>query len=208
MVDTTTSTDFDAIIVGAGMAGLYMLYRLRGQGMTARVFEAGTNVGGTWYWNRYPGARCDVTSMEYSFSFSKELEQDWEWTELMASQPEIERYVNHVADRFDLRRDITFRTRVTDATFDEDRRLWTVRTDRGHEVTARYCIMATGCLSAPMLPNIPGIDRFQGVSVQTSLWPKEGVDLAGKRVALIGTGSSAVQATPEIARAASQLTVF
>ena len=208
MVDTTTSTDFDAIIVGAGMAGLYMLYRLRGQGMTARVFEAGTNVGGTWYWNRYPGARCDVTSMEYSFSFSKELEQDWEWTELMASQPEIERYVNHVADRFDLRRDITFRTRVTDATFDEDRRLWTVLTDRGHEVTARYCIMATGCLSAPMLPNIPGIDRFQGVSVQTSLWPKEGVDLAGKRVALIGTGSSAVQATPEIARAAAQLTVF
>ncbi|MGD9892424.1 MAG: flavin-containing monooxygenase [Dehalococcoidia bacterium] len=202
------ANDVDAVIVGAGFAGLYMLHRLRDLGLSARVFEAGAGVGGTWYWNRYPGARCDVTSVEYSYSFSKELEQEWDWSELMASQPEIERYLNHVADRFDLRRDITFDTRVTEATFDEHRDRWTVRTDRGDELTATYCIMATGCLSAPLTPNIPGMDTFTGVSVQTSLWPREGVELAGKRVALIGTGSSAVQATPEIAKLAQHLTVF
>ena len=198
----------DTVVVGAGFAGLYMLYKLRGLGFSTRVFEAGDGVGGTWFWNRYPGARCDVTSVEYSYSFSEELEREWDWSELMASQPEIERYLNHVADRFDLRRDITFGTRVTAATFDERSNRWTVRTDRGDEVTAAHCVMATGCLSAPLKPNIPGMDAFRGVSVQTSLWPRDGVDLAGKRVALIGTGSSAVQATPEIAKVAQSLTVF
>ena len=204
----SNDTEVDAVVVGAGFAGLYMLHRLRSLGFTARVFEAGAGVGGTWYWNRYPGARCDVTSVEYSYSFSEELEQAWDWSELMASQPEIERYLNHVADRFDLRRDITFETRVTEATFDECANRWTVRTDRGDVVTAAACIMATGCLSAPLKPSIPGMDTFTGVSVQTSLWPREGVDLAGKRVALIGTGSSAIQATPEIAKVAEHLTVF
>lgn len=204
----TRSEELDVVVVGAGAAGLYMLHRLRGLGMTATVIEAGAGVGGTWYWNRYPGARCDVTSVEYSFSFSKELEQEWNWTELMASQPEIEQYMNHVADRFDLRRDIRFNTRVTDATWDDGSNTWTVKTDRGDLLRARYCIMATGCLSAPLKPDIKGIDSFKGTSVQTSLWPREGIELEGKRVALIGTGSSGVQSTPEIAKVAAQLTVF
>lgn len=198
----------DAVIVGAGAAGLYMLHRLRGLGLQTTVIEAGDGVGGTWYWNRYPGARCDVTSVEYSFSFDKQLEQEWNWSELMAPQPEIERYMNHVADRFDLRRDIRFSTRVTDANWDDRSGTWTVATDRGDRIEARYCIMATGCLSAPLKPDITGIDSFQGVSVQTSMWPREGIELEGKRVALIGTGSSGVQSTPEIAKVASHLTVF
>lgn len=200
--------EFDAVVVGAGAAGMYMLHRLRGLGMRAVVLEAGDAVGGTWFWNRYPGARCDVTSVEYSFSFSKELEQEWNWTELMASQPEIERYMNHVADRFDLRRDIRFKTRVTDATWSETARRWTVTTDRGETLSARFCVMATGCLSVPLKPDIEGMEAFKGVSVQTSLWPREGIELEGKRVALIGTGSSGVQSTPEIAKVAKQLTVF
>ena len=200
--------EFDVAVVGAGAAGLYMLHRLRGLGMRATVIEAGDGVGGTWYWNRYPGARCDVTSVEYSFSFSKELEQEWNWSELMAPQPEIERYMNHVADRFDLRRDIRFNTRVTDARWDEASGKWTVSTDRGDKLTARFCVMATGCLSVPLKPDIDGIESFKGVSIQTSLWPREGVELEGKRVALIGTGSSGVQSAPEIAKVAGQLTVF
>jgi cyclohexanone monooxygenase len=200
--------DFDAIVVGAGFAGLYMLHKLRRLGMTAHVFEAGDDVGGTWYWNRYPGARCDVESMEYSYSFDEDLEQEWHWTERYATQPEILRYVQYVADRFDLRRDISFSTRVTAMTFDEVSELWTVETDRGAKLSARYCIMATGCLSTPNRPNIPGLDGFRGGVYQTGLWPHEGVALAGQSVAVIGTGSSAIQAIPVIAREAAQVTVF
>jgi cyclohexanone monooxygenase len=200
--------DFDAIIVGAGFAGLYMLHKLRGLGLTARVFEAGDDVGGTWYWNRYPGARCDVESMEYSYSFDEELEQEWSWSERYATQPEILRYVQHVAERFDLKRDIAFSTRVTAATFDEASERWTVETDRGERLTARYCIMATGCLSTPNRPDIPGLDEFEGGVYQTGLWPHEGVDFTGQRVAVIGTGSSGIQSIPVIAREAAQVTVF
>lgn len=207
-VTARKSEQFDVVVVGAGAAGLYMLHRLRGLGMSAVVIEAADGVGGTWYWNRYPGARCDVTSVEYSFSFDKELEQEWDWSELMASQPEIERYMNHVADRFDLRRDIRFKTRVTDANWDDAAQRWIVKTDKGETFVAAYCVMATGCLSTPLKPDIKGMESFQGVSVQTSLWPKEGIELEGKRVGLIGTGSSGVQSIPEIARVAKQLTVF
>lgn len=209
----TTATEkkteqFDAVIVGAGAAGMYMLHRFRGLGLNTTVIEAGDGVGGTWYWNRYPGARCDVTSIEYSFSFSKELEQEWTWSELMAPQGEIEQYMNHVADRFDLRRDIRFNTRVTGADWNDDTNTWTVTTDKGDTFVSRFCIMATGCLSSPLKPDIKGIESFKGQSIQTSMWPKEGVELEGKRVALIGTGSSGVQSTPEIGKIAGQLTVF
>jgi cyclohexanone monooxygenase len=203
-----TKTNFDAVIVGAGFAGLYMLHKLRGLGMTAHVFEAGEDVGGTWYWNRYPGARCDVESMEYSFSFDAALEQEWHWTERYATQPEILTYAQHVADRFDLRRDISFSTRVTAATFDETSEHWTVETDSGERVVARYCVMATGCLSTVNRPEIPGLDEFVGPVYQTGMWPHEGVDFSGQRVAVIGTGSSAIQSIPVIAREATQLTVF
>ena len=190
------------MIVGAGFAGLYMLHRLRGLGLSARVFEAGSGVGGTWYWNRYPGARCDVESMQYSYSFSTELQQEWEWTERYASQPEILRYANHVADRFDLRRDIQFDTRVTAARFDEATHRWDVRTDRGDDVSARYCVMATGCLSSAHMPDFPGLERFAGQTYHTGHWPHEGVDFTGQRVGVIGTGSSAIQAIPMIAQQA------
>jgi cyclohexanone monooxygenase len=200
--------DFDAVIVGAGFAGLYMLHKLRGLGLSAHVFEAGDDVGGTWYWNRYPGARCDVESMEYSLSFDEALEQEWSWTERYATQPEILAYARHVAERFDLRRDISFSTKVKAATFDEASGLWTVEADNGDRVTARYCVMATGCLSTVNRPDIPGLADFQGGVYQTGLWPHEGVDFSGQRVAVIGTGSSAIQAIPAIAREAAQLTVF
>ena len=199
---------FDVVIVGAGFAGLYMLHRLRGLGMSALVFEAGAGVGGTWYWNRYPGARCDVESMQYSFSFDDDLQQEWQWTELYASQPEILTYANHVADRFDLRRDIRFKTRVTAASFDEAARHWTVRTDRGDIVTARFCVMATGCLSTAKVPDFPGIETFRGKTFHTGAWPHEGVDFSGQDVGVVGTGSSAIQAIPVIARQARHLTVF
>jgi len=198
----------DAVIVGAGFAGLYMLHRLRGLGFSARVFEAGAGVGGTWYWNRYPGARCDVESMDYSYSFSPELEQEWEWTERYASQPEILKYANHVADRFDLRRDIQFETRVTSAIFDEAARRWTVRTDRGDEVSSAFCIMATGCLSDLQVPPFPGLESFKGKRYHTGSWPHEGVDFTGRRVGIIGTGSSAIQSIPIIAKHAEHLYVF
>jgi len=198
----------DAVIVGAGFAGLYMLHRLRGLGLTARVFEAGKGVGGTWYWNRYPGARCDVESMDYSYSFSDELQQEWRWTERYSSQPEILRYINHVADRFDLRRDITLETRVTAATFDEATSRWTVRTDRGHEVSAEFCIMASGCLSSAQVPKFEGLDSFKGKWYHTGHWPHEGVDFTGQRVGVIGTGSSAIQSIPIIAEQAAHLFVF
>jgi cation diffusion facilitator CzcD-associated flavoprotein CzcO len=198
----------DAIIVGAGFAGLYMLHRLRGLGLSARVFEAGKGVGGTWYWNRYPGARCDVESMDYSYSFSDELQQEWRWTERYSAQPEILRYINHVADRFDLRRDITFSTRVTSAVFDEAAERWDVTTDTGEQVRARFCIMATGCLSTAQVPNFKGRESFEGKWYHTGAWPHEGVDFSGQRVGIIGTGSSAIQSIPIIARQAAHLHVF
>ncbi|MEA3219895.1 NAD(P)/FAD-dependent oxidoreductase [Immundisolibacter sp.] len=200
--------DFDAVIVGAGFAGLYMLHKLREAGFTAHVFEAGDGVGGTWYWNRYPGARCDIESVDYSYSFSPELEQEWQWTERYPRQPEILAYLNHVADRFDLRRDIDLNTRVTAAHFDEHAGLWRIETDRGQPVTARHCVMATGCLSVPKAPELPGIERFAGATYLTAAWPKDGVDFTGLRVGVIGTGSTAIQVIPQVARQAKHLTVF
>jgi len=198
----------DVVVVGAGFAGLYALYRMRALGLSVRVYEAGHDLGGTWFWNRYPGARCDVESMAYSYSFSAELEQEWEWSERYASQPEILRYANHVADRFDLRRDIQFETRVQSATWDEPTHRWHIETDRGDAVTARLCIMATGCLSARNIPEFPGIERFGGLHFHTGDWPEEGVELAGKRVGIIGTGSTAIQAIPILAEQAEELFVF
>lgn len=200
--------DFDVVIVGAGFAGMYMLHKTRSMGLSARVFEAGDGVGGTWYWNRYPGARCDIESMEYSYSFSEELQQSWKWTERFAPQPEILQYANHVADRFDLRRDIQFSTRVSAAHFDESSARWTVRTERGDVVSAQFVIMATGCLSSTNMPAFPGLDAYQGERYHTGEWPHEPVDFTGKRVGVIGTGSSAIQSIPIIARQASQLVVF
>jgi cyclohexanone monooxygenase len=202
------ATDFDAVVIGAGFGGLYMLHRLRLKGFTVRVFEAGKGVGGTWYWNRYPGARCDVESVQYSYQFSADLQQEWEWTERYATQPEILRYANHVADRFDLRRDISFETRVTWATFDEAAHAWTVETDKGDRIVARFVITAMGCLSSPNTPRIPGLEEFEGPTYHTGYWPHEGVDFTGKTVGVIGTGSSAIQSIPMIARQASHLTVF
>src|SRR5215510_13602926 len=197
-----------AVIVGAGFAGLYMLYRLRGLGLSACVFEAGDGIGGTWYWNRYPGARCDVESMDYSYSFSDELQQEWKWSERYSPQPEILTYINHVADRFDLRRDIQVSTRVTAAIFDESARHWAITTDRGDRVTARFCVMATGCLSSAQVPKFPGRDSFRGKTYHTGRWPHEGVDFTGQRVGIIGTGSSAIQSIPIIAEQARHLFVF
>ncbi len=199
---------FDAVIVGAGFAGMYMLHRLRGLGLTARVYEAGKGVGGTWYWNRYPGARCDVESMDYSYSFSDQLQQEWHWTERYSAQPEILKYANHVADRFDLRRDIQFETRVTAAVFDERTARWNIETDRGERVSAQFCIMATGCLSEAQVPDIEGVGSFEGRWYHTGRWPHEGVDFTGLRVAVIGTGSSAIQSIPLIAQQAAHLFVF
>ena len=203
-----SATSLDAVIVGAGFSGMYMLHRLRGLGLTSTVIEAASGVGGTWYWNRYPGSRCDIESVVYSYSFSEELEQEWTWSSRYATQPELLRYAEHVADRFDLRRDMQFETRVTEAVFDEAANLWTLTTDRGERLTARYCIMATGCLSAPRRPDFKGLDSFEGDWYHTGYWPHEGVDFSGKRVGIIGTGSSAVQAIPVIAEQAAHLTVF
>ena len=199
---------FDAVIVGAGFAGMYMLHRLRGLGFTARVYEAGGGVGGTWYWNRYPGARCDVESMQYSFSFSEELDQQWDWSEKYAPQPEILSYANHVADRFDLRSHIVFDTRVTSANFDEAAKCWRIETDRGDRVSAKFCIMAVGCLSAANHVPFKGRDDFRGPIYHTGEWPHGGVDFTGLRVGVVGTGSSAIQSIPIIAQQASHLTVF
>jgi cyclohexanone monooxygenase len=199
---------YDAVIVGAGFAGMYMLHRLRGMGLSARVFEAGDGVGGTWYWNRYPGARCDIMSMQYSYSFSEELDQEWNWSEKYSPQPDILDYANHVADRFDLRKDIRFETRVTAATFDETANRWTVETDQGDLISAQFCIMAVGCLSSANMPPFEGMDDFDGPIYHTGQWPHEDVDFTGQRVGVIGTGSSAIQSIPVIARQASALTVF
>ena len=202
------SEQTEALVIGAGFAGMYLLHRLRGLGIPAHALEAGEGVGGTWYWNRYPGARCDVESMQYSYSFSEELQQEWNWSERFAGQPEILRYANHVADRLDLRRDIHFQTRATAARFDEAAGTWGVQTDTGRHITARYLILATGCLSAARLPEIPGISDFAGEVYHTGQWPHGGVDFKGQRVAVIGTGSSAIQAIPVIAREAAHLAVF
>jgi cyclohexanone monooxygenase len=203
-----TSPEFDVVIVGAGISGMQMLHRVRELGMTARVFEAGSDVGGTWYWNRYPGARCDVESLEYSYQFSAELQREWEWTERFSAQPEILRYLNHAADRFDLRRDIQFNTRAEALTYDEDASRWTVRTSAGDETTARFAIMATGCLSSANMPEFAGRESFGGEIYHTGRWPHHEVDLTGKRVGVIGTGSSGIQLIPVVAEQAAELYVF
>lgn len=202
------TSDADVVVVGAGFSGLYQLKRLREMGLNTRVIEAGDGVGGTWYWNRYPGARCDIESMAYSFGFSPELEQDWVWSEKYATQPEILSYAEHVADRFDLRKDITFETRVTRALYDEDAERWRIHTDQGEVISARYFIMATGCLSVPKQPDIAGANDFDGPTYITGLWPHEPIDFSGQRVAVIGTGSSAIQSIPLLAEQAAQLTVY
>jgi len=208
MSDPAKPARYDVVIVGAGFSGLYMLHKTRALGLTARVIEAGDGVGGTWHWNRYPGARVDIESQEYSYSFSPELDEEWVWSERYASQPELLAYLNHVADRFDLRRDIDLETTVTAAVYDEAARRWTVTTDRGETLSARFCVMATGCLSIPKDIDIPGADTFAGPTYHTGRWPKEGVDFTGQRVAVIGTGSSAIQSIPMIAEQAARLTVF
>jgi cation diffusion facilitator CzcD-associated flavoprotein CzcO/acetyl esterase/lipase len=200
--------DVDVVIVGAGFAGMYQLVRMRRAGFSAVVLETADDVGGTWYWNRYPGARCDILTVDYSYSWDPELEQEWTWSERYATQPEILRYARYVADKHDLRRDIRFDTRVESAEWDDDAKRWTIHTDTGADVTARFYVMATGCLSVPKVPDIAGTDRFRGEVYFTSTWPHDGVDFTGKRVAVIGTGSSGIQSIPIIASQASQLTVF
>ncbi|OBB01400.1 cyclohexanone monooxygenase [Mycobacteriaceae bacterium 1482268.1] len=199
---------FDAIVIGAGFSGLYALHRLRKLGLRTVVLERADQVGGTWLFNRYPGARCDIESIEYSYSFSDEIQQEWVWTETMPAQPEIEAYLNFVADRLDLRRDILFHTNVVSMTFDEQDADWIVKTDAGQTFTAPFVIAAAGILSAPLDPDIPGMDSFAGTSLFTSRWPRHDVDLAGKRVGVIGTGSTGVQLIPVVAQQAAHLTVF
>lgn len=208
-VESAPIRELDAIIIGAGFSGLYMLYRMRDVlGLRARVYEAGDGVGGTWFWNRYPGARCDSESFYYSYSFSEELEQEWEWSSKYPEQPEILRYLNHVADRFNLRRDIQLGARVTQAIFDEATNCWNVTTESGERARAPFLISAVGCLSAANVPKIPGLETFAGDWYHTGAWPQNGVDFSGKRVGLIGTGSTGIQATPVIARDAAHLTIF
>ena len=202
------ATDFDVVVVGAGFAGLYLLHRLRKLGFSTRVFETADDVGGTWYWNRYPGARCDIASLDYSYTFDPELDANWQWSEKYATQPEILRYLQHVAEKHDLRRDIEFSTKIESAVWDEGASLWRLTTDRGTNVTSRFYVMATGCLSMPKNLDIEGVERFGGEIYFTSRWPHEDVDLTGKRVAVIGTGSSAVQSIPIMAKQAAQMTVF
>lgn len=199
---------FDVIVVGAGFAGIYLVHKMRQLGLSVRVFEKADDVGGTWYWNRYPGARCDVESIDYSFSFDPKLEQEWEWSERYATQPEILRYAQHVAERFDLRRDIRFETQVEQAVWNQETSGWTVKTDSGETFTSRYFIMATGCLSEPKNIDIDGVDNFGGEIYRTHSWPHEGVDFSGKRVGVIGTGSSGIQSIPLIAEQADSIVVF
>jgi cation diffusion facilitator CzcD-associated flavoprotein CzcO/acetyl esterase/lipase len=208
MTDVAANTDVDVVVVGAGFSGLYLLHRLRQLGFTSRVLESGADVGGTWYWNRYPGARCDIPTTDYTYSWDPDLEDEWAWSEKYATQPEILRYAQHVATKHDLYRGIDFNTRVDAARWDDAAQQWHVRTNGGEEITARYYVMATGCLSLPKTPDINGVDRFQGPTYSTGRWPHEGVDFTGKRVAVIGTGSSGIQSIPLIAAQASQLTVF
>jgi len=204
----TAGYDIDAVVVGAGFAGMAMVRKLRELDFTVRCFEHGSDVGGTWYWNRYPGARCDAPSMQYSYQFSEELQQDWHWTEIYAAQPEILSYAQHVADRFSIRDHITFNTSITQAHYDEKTACWEVETDAGESLRARFCIMATGNLSSRLKPNFEGLDDFAGSWYQTSNWPHEQVDFTGKRVGVVGTGSTGIQAIPLIAEQAKQLSVF
>lgn len=205
---TSVRADLDVIVVGGGIGGLYTIYRMRQLGLRVKAFEAGNGIGGTWHWNRYPGCRCDVESLEYSFSFSPELEQEWRWPERYGTQPEILRYLNHVADRFDLRKDVQLNTRVLTACFDSNANLWTITTEQHDTVSAPYLVMCTGNLSTPRVPDFPGLETFKGQWYHTGLWPQEGVDFTGKRVGVIGTGSSGVQSIPIIAAQASHLYVF
>ncbi|MFM9939929.1 MAG: flavin-containing monooxygenase [Hyphomicrobiaceae bacterium] len=206
--DAAPARDFDAIVIGAGISGLYQLYRLRELGLRVRVLEAGTGVGGTWYWNRYPGARFDSESYSYGYSFSKELLQEWNWTEHFSPQPETLKYLNYVADKFDLRRDIDFRTRVSAAHYSAESRSWTITAENGKRLTTRFLITAIGPLSAPVKPRIEGINTFRGEAYHTATWPHEPVSFVGKRVAVIGTGATGVQTIQEVAKTAGHLTVF
>ena len=198
----------DALVVGAGFSGMYMLLKLREAGFNARVYDVADGVGGTWYWNRYPGCRCDVESMQYSYAFSDDLQQEWNWSERYSPQPEILAYANHVADRFDLRRDIEFETRIDRAVYDEASHRWLIDTSRGQRIAARYFITAIGCLSAANKPEFEGIEAFRGGIYHTGEWPHQGVDFSGRRVGVIGTGSSGVQSIPLIAKQAASLHVF
>jgi len=204
----STPRQLDVLIVGAGFAGLYLLHRMRQAGLSAHLYEAADGVGGTWYWNRYPGARCDVESMQYSFGWDEELQQGWKWSERFAGQAEILQYANHIADHYDLRRDITFSTRIEASAFDEATGSWNARTERGEAIAARYVVMATGCLSTARIPDFPGLKDFKGRTFHTGWWPHEPIDFTGRRVAVIGTGSSAIQSIPVIAEQAAHLTVF
>ncbi|MFN0027063.1 MAG: flavin-containing monooxygenase [Acidimicrobiales bacterium] len=204
----TGQRTFDVVVVGAGFGGMYQLFQLREQGFSTLVLEAGAGVGGTWYWNRYPGARCDVESLCYSYSFSKDLEQEWTWSEKYSPQPEILAYANHVADRFDLRKDIEFNTRVDAATWDDSVGRWSITTSSGETISAQFYVMASGCLSHSKLPEVPAVESFTGPTYHTGHWPHEGVDFTGLRVGVIGTGSSAIQSIPLMAQQAKQLTVF
>lgn len=208
VLKTMVAAPVDVAIVGAGFAGLYALHLLRGKGMSTRVIEAASDVGGTWFWNRYPGARCDIESLDYSYSFSEEIQQEWQWSERFATQAEILSYINFVADKLDLRRHITFNTKVESAVFDESKSVWCIKTNSGEAILARYCIMATGNLSLPRVPEFPGLENFKGEWYHTGLWPHEGVDFSGKRVGLIGTGSSGIQITPILGEQAKELIVF
>ncbi len=201
-------TTVDAVIVGAGFSGLYLLHRFRELGLTTRVLERGGGVGGTWYWNRYPGARCDVESMQYSYSFDAELQQEWHWPEKFSAQPDILAYANHVADRFDLRKDIDFDVEVKAAHFNETTRRWRIETDKKDKITAQFFVMATGCISTAQTPNIEGLDNYQGNTYHTGNWPHEKIDFTGQRIAVIGTGSSGIQAIPVLAEEAAHVTVF
>ena len=203
-----SSKSVDVVIVGAGFSGLYLLHRLRGHGVSTRAFERGEDVGGTWYWNRYPGARCDVESMQYSYSFDEKLQQEWHWPEKFAAQPDILAYCNHVADRFDLRKDIAFKTSITAAHFIEEMHRWSVETDSGERIFTRFLIMATGCISTANMPDIEGLSDYQGNTYHTGHWPHEKVDFTGQRIAVIGTGSSGIQSVPVLAEEAAHVTVF
>jgi cyclohexanone monooxygenase len=205
---TRPAETYDAVVVGGGFGGMYMLHRLRGLGFSVRVYEHGGGVGGTWYWNRYPGARCDVESMQYSYSFSEELQQEWDWSERYAPQPEILRYANHVADRFKLRSDMEFNTTVQACVFDERDHLWSVTLSGGKTVTAKFVVLATGCLSNARKPDIKGLESFKRPVYHTGNWPHEEIDFTGLRVGIIGTGSSGIQSVPVIAGQARHLTVF
>ena len=198
----------DVAVVGAGLGGLYAIHRLRGLGFKTRAFEAGSGVGGTWFWNKYPGARCDIESLEYSYSFDDDLQQEWSWPERYATQPQILAYIQHVAERFDLMRDVQLNTRITEATFNADLNRWILKTSSGETIAARFCIMATGNLSTPRVPDFKGIDTFEGKWYHSGMWPAEGVDFTGKRVGVIGTGSSGIQMIPLIAEQAKHLYVF